>query len=106
MSTLETVNLGVVLDPLFLSAEWSQNGVRGGIEIDYRFALKHRHFYDGGECFHEFSEVDLWQLLRKLGVQNSQSDWQALVELFQDGRANEVDSWIEANCKTLASFYF
>jgi hypothetical protein len=28
-----------------------------------------------------------------------------MARLFEAGRADEVDAWIEVNCKTLASYY-
>ena len=105
MSTLEAAAITVSTDPTKLVATWFENGVRTGIELDYRYSLQHRHFYEGGECHHSFTEVNLWECLRSLGIEHFENPWDEMCSLFAAGRAIEVDAWIEKNCVTLGAFY-
>jgi hypothetical protein len=105
MANIDATNVTAEVQPLKLRSTWLNNGVFSGIELNYQFALKHHHFYDGGECFHHFDEAALWHCVRALGIQHFESAWDEMALLFEAGRAHEVDAWIEVNCKTLASYY-
>ena len=105
MGNIDATAVTAEVLPLKLRSTWQNNGVFSGIELNYQFALKHHHFYDGGECFHHFDEAALWQCLRDLGIEHFENSWEEMGRLFEAGRAPQVDAWIEANCKTLASYY-
>ena len=105
MSTLEAAEISVQATPTNLVATWFENGVKTGIELNYLYSLQHRHFYDGGECHHAFTEVSLWECLRQLGIEHFEDPWVEMGRLFAAGRAIEVDAWIEKHCATLGAFY-
>ena len=104
MITFNVTGLSVQVSSTKLEAVWHNNGVLTGIVLDNTYSLSHRHFYASGECFHLVDEVSLWKCARQLGAQDFESAWDGMTMLFESGQAAVVDAYIEANCKTLASY--